>query len=131
MKIQVNFVHRITVIVIIKIFAIELPSMQFLSHHFGFHNFFHMVHLLWGLHLFTARLFLSSYVVLCKVLKIRQIIVLSFLGNPYRFIVTSSRPLHYFIRLSLVTLIWYSYTTVRVWYHSYYSSTRWSLVRVL
>ena len=33
--------HRFIWIVIIKMFAINLPSQQFLGHHLGFHIFFH------------------------------------------------------------------------------------------
>ena len=46
--------HKFAWIVVIKNFAIILPSQPLLGHHLGFHNFFHAVFLLHGSHLFYS-----------------------------------------------------------------------------
>ena len=64
--ISLGFGTKFTWIVIIKIFAINLPSQPFLGHHLGFHIFSQRPS--WGLHnFFTIGLFLD-YFSLCFVI---------------------------------------------------------------
>ena len=46
---------KFTWIIVIKNFAIILPSQPLLDHHLGFYNFFHAVIFLHGLHLFLQQ----------------------------------------------------------------------------
>ena len=63
--------HKFTWIVVIKNFAIILPSQSLLGCYVGFHNFFHAVLFAWAVLFFAAWLFLVNYSRLCDSVHIK------------------------------------------------------------